>query len=277
MKVSFAFFGTSAFSVIILEELKLAGLLPALIVTMPDSPQGRHLVLTPPPVKIWADENKVEYIQPASLKDLKLDQSFDLFMVASYGKIIPQNILDIPAHGTLNVHPSLLPRLRGPSPIAGAILNESKTGVTIMKLDAEMDHGPIVAQTEVPMAEWPPYEHDLEETLAHEGGNLLAEVMPRYIDGTLKPVEQDHAKATYTQKFLKADMAIDMSADAQDNLKKIHAFAPHAYTFFPHGDTKIRVIIKRARIENGALILERVVPEGRKEMSWDDFKRGFLR
>src|SRR3989344_3665792 len=121
------FFGTDEFAVIVLEELGAAGPTPDRIVTAPDRPKGHKLILTPPPVKIWAQENKVAFIQPASLKK-DFDYSLfpipcSLFIVASYGKIIPKQILGIPTHGTLNVHPSLLPKYRGPSPIQAAILN----------------------------------------------------------------------------------------------------------------------------------------------------------
>src|SRR3989338_3575215 len=113
------FFGTDEFAVIILDELKAADLLPTLIVTTPDQPKGRKLILTPPPVKVWAEKNKIEFIQPASLKK-DFDSSLfpspsSLFIIASYGKIIPKNILELPTHGTLNVHPSLLPKYRGSS------------------------------------------------------------------------------------------------------------------------------------------------------------------
>lgn len=280
MSTSFVFFGTPQFSVIILDELKAAGYIPALIVTQEDAPAGRHLVITPPPVKMWAMKHNVQYIQPGSLKDPEVaknlsDMNYDLFVVASYGKIIPQSILDIPKYGTLNVHPSLLPRLRGPSPIVSAILEEDKTGVTIMLLDALMDHGPIVSQKEIDIPEWPPYGNELEVLLAHEGGKLLAETISGYIDGSIKPVEQDHAQATISKKFVKADMEIDLDADAKMNLRKIRAFAPHAFTFYRHGEKKTRVIIKKAHVADDILILDRVVPEGRKEMSFEDFQRGF--
>ncbi|MCI0542427.1 methionyl-tRNA formyltransferase, partial [bacterium] len=121
----FIFFGTPDFAVGVLEELEKKGLLPSFVVTAPDKPKGRGLVLTPPPVKVWAEARGIKILQPE-----KLDQNFiaelkkyswDLFVVAVYGKIIPKEILLLPKHGALNVHPSLLPRLRGASPIQSAI------------------------------------------------------------------------------------------------------------------------------------------------------------
>jgi len=147
------FFGTSRFSVIVLEELKKAGIMPELVVTAPDTPQGRKLILTPPPVKAWAQENGVKFLQPQKLDDSFIGQlskvNAQLFLLASYGKIIPQKVLDLPQHGTLNVHPSLLPKYRGPSPIQSQILADDKNvGVSIILLDEKMDHGPIVGSAQ---------------------------------------------------------------------------------------------------------------------------------
>ena len=152
--MNFAFFGTDEFSVIILEELKNAGLLPARIVTATDKKMGRGMRLTPPPVKLWAQKNNISFLQPEKLDDgffFELSTcNLQLFIVASYGKIIPKKILDIPTHSSLNVHPSLLPLYRGPSPLETQILDGAgETGVTIMKMDEEMDHGPILAQREL--------------------------------------------------------------------------------------------------------------------------------
>lgn len=286
-KINWAFFGTSEFSVIILEELKSSGFLPSLIITTPDKPKGRKLILTPSPVKVCAIENNIKYIEPESLRLSKnpniveeiksySKQNFDLFIVASYGKIIPQDILDIPSKQTLNVHPSLLPKLRGASPIQSAILCENETGVTIMRLDAEMDHGPIVAQEKVDILNWPPYSDDLENILGKRGGKILADILPKWISGEIKEVEQDHSKATLCGKIEKVDGEINLLDDAEKNLRKIRAYHiwPTAYFFTEHMNRKIRVIIKQARIENGELVLEKVIPEGKKEMSYEDFKKG---
>jgi methionyl-tRNA formyltransferase len=282
-EMNFVFLGTSNFSIIVLDELKRAGFIPELIVTQEDKPKGRHLVLTPPPVKVWAQNNKITYLQPTTLKNSELIKQlsvvgYKLFIVASYGKIIPQEIIDIPEHKTLNVHPSLLPRLRGPSPIQSAILEEDETGVTIMRLDNKMDEGPIVAQKKVTITDWPPYANELEDVLAHEGGKLLVEMIPDWIVGKIKEKIQDESLATYCKKIDKNDALINLDDPATENLKKIRGYAgwPNAYTHFNHLGKNLRLIIKRARIENGKLILERVIPEGKKEMDFEDFKHGFL-
>ena len=286
-KNNWIFFGTSAFSVLVLEELRSAGFLPALVVTAPDAPKGRKLVMTPPEVKVWADQHGVPSIQPISLRVEKnlgiLEQikshslsRFEFAVVASYGKIIPQNILDIPRIGCLNVHPSLLPKLRGASPIQSTILTENETGVTIIRLDAEMDHGPIVASEKIAVPEWPPYESDLENLLGHKGGEMLSKILPDWLAGKIIEIGQDHAKATFCKKIEKQDGLLDLSDDVDTNLRKIRAYQtwPGAYFFTDRNGKKIRVIIKRAKKFDSELLIERVVPEGGKEMNYEDFKRG---
>ncbi len=283
--ISFVFFGTPGIAVIALQELKNSGLVPSLIITQEDKPVGRTHTLTPPPVKKWAEENNIPVLQPKTLRDdafvdlLKKYEpvsGWDVFIVVAYGKIIPLEIIEYPKQKTLNLHPSLLPKLRGPAPIQGAILNEEKTGVSIMKLDQEVDHGPILSQEEVPIEPWPPYREDLEKALGEHGGKLLAKTIPPWIEGALKEIPQDHKEATFTKKITKEDALIDLKNSPDTNLRKIRAYAgePNAFAFFNTKSGKKRVLIKRARIENGSLILERVIPEGKKEMDFEDFKRG---
>ncbi len=279
------FFGGSQFSVYVLDELKACSILPELIITTSDKPKGRKLALTPTPVKIWAQENKIEVIDPKSLKKDNADlvsklkiNDYGLFLVASYGKIIPQEILDIPPKGTLNVHPSLLPKLRGASPIKSAILQENETGVSIMLLDAEMDHGPIL--TEEKIISWennnPPYERGLAEMLGRKGGQILAQIIPKWLEGKIKVKKQNHDQATFCGKIEKEDGEINLGDSPEKNLRKIRAYHqwPVAFCFFERNGKKIRVNVKSARIEDKKLILEKVIPEGKKEMSFADFMRG---
>ena len=171
-----------------------------------------------------------------------------------------------------------MPLLRGPSPIESAILSLEKTGVSIMLVDEEVDHGAIVAQREVAIAEWPPYAEELETTLAHAGGKLLAEVLPEWIAEKITAREQDHSAATFTKKITSENGLVNLADNAAANLRTIRAFhaAPGAYFFATkENGERLRVRITRARIENNALVLERVVPEGKKEMAYDDFLRGF--
>ncbi len=281
--LAWAFFGTSKFSVIILDALKAHGFIPTLVVTVEDKPQGRHMTLTPPATKIWAEENDIHYVQ---LKTLRQDESvkiitsyaphgFDLFIVASYGKIIPQNILDIPRHGTLNVHPSLLPRLRGASPLQSSVLTENETGVSIMLLDADIDHGPILAQEKINI-EWPPYEEDLEKIAGEVGGNMLGTVIPQWIQGAIQPIEQNHTLATLCGKIEKEQGELFETDSVETKLRKIRAFHvwPSAFFYFTHKDKKIRIKVTRAHIENDELVIEKIIPEGKKEMNYRDFLKG---
>ncbi len=279
----FAYFGTPEFSTIILNELEKKGFLPVCVVTQPDKPKGRHLILTPSPVKLWAGSRNIPVLEPSSLKDpafLPQLTSFncELFVVASYGKIIPQSILNIPKWKTLNVHPSLLPELRGPSPIQTAILTLSHTGVTIMRIDEEMDHGPIVAQKKVDITDWPPYITDLEPLLAHEGGALLAEIIPEWILGNIQEIPQDHEKATYCHFIKKEDAEINLLDSPEINLRKVRAYAgwPQAWTMMQTKRGLIRAVITRAHTKEHVFVIERIIPEGKKEMDYEDFKRGYL-
>jgi methionyl-tRNA formyltransferase len=269
-----AFFGTPKFAVTILEEMKKAGLVPALFITAPDKPKGRGLVMTPSPVKIWAQENNIK--TGTQFTDLT-DESWDLFIVAAYGKIIPENILEIPKYKTLNVHPSLLPKFRGPSPIEASILNDDRdVGVSIMRLDKEIDHGPIVAQEKTPLNTWPIEAPILEDICARQGGALLAKIIPDWLDGKITEKEQDHARATFCNKITKADGLIDLDADPYANYLKICAYSgwPGTYFFKQHGGKNIRVAIKKVMYQDGQLNILTVVPEGKSEMPYLDFLRG---
>lgn len=302
--LKFAFFGTDEFSVKVLDTLKEEGLIPSLIVTVPDQPKGRKMLLTPPLAKVWAEENGVGVIQPVSLKnldeksrsDLRLTKGttsrthlgFDFFLVASYGKIIPQEILDIPTHGTLNIHPSLLPKYRGASPLETSILNgDEKTGVTIMLVDAQMDHGPIIAtekielndksQHQEPGQGIPLYNFEqLRDELAQRGAKLIAKILPDYLAGKITPKEQDHDQATVTKKFTKEDGYLDPQSPALARYRKILALNPWPGTYldYPGPKGKIRLIIKQAHLNEDKLVYDRVTPEGRKEMDWNSFLNG---
>lgn len=275
MAYTVAFFGTPRFAVSILNELEKAHIIPALIITAPDKPAGRGLRITPPPVKDWAVIHDVAFIQPQSLTkddpdlDVLLNSEWDLFIVAAYGKILSQRVLDVPTHGTLNVHPSLLPRFRGASPIESQILADEKiVGISIMQLDAEMDHGPILAQASITPDPWPLRARDLEDLLATEGGALLAEAIHPYMDGLLKPEPQDHTKATFTKKIEKADGLLDFPGGvASRNYLKFCAYDEWPGTFFFRDGKRIKIV--DAVYENGTFLPLRVVPEGKKEQ---DFK-----
>lgn len=275
-----AFFGTSRFAVYTLEALENAGLLPDIVVTAPDKPAGRGLELKASPVKEWALERALPVLQPESLKkesealDLLKNSEWDLFIVSAYGKLLPKEILEVPRKGTLNVHPSLLSKFRGASPIESQILADEKdVGVTIMLMDEEMDHGPIVAQASVTPEAWPLKATLLEEMLGTIGGELLAESIPVWMEGGITPEEQNHAQATFTRKIEKADGEISLSGDAYQNYLQYCAYDgwPGTYFFVEKNGKKIRVKITDATYENGAFASLKVIPEGKKEVNYKDF------
>lgn len=280
LKPSIAFFGTPHLAVWVLEELEDAGITPDLIVTAPDRPAGRKLVLTPPAVKVWADTRDLPTLQPASLKDRAevpelANTEWDLFIVAAYNIILPQWVLDLPKKGVLNIHPSLLPKLRGPSPIRSAILGDARdaVGVSVMLLDNQVDHGPIVAQARVELPEWPVRGAVLDELLFREGGRLLAEALPLWLKGEITPEEQDHTQATYSRKFVKTDGELDLAGDAYQNYLKYCAMDgwPGTFFFIEQEGVRTRVKITEATYTDGVFKILAVIPEGKKEMPYEVF------
>lgn len=280
----FVFFGTGEIAVGALNSMRERDVIPSLIVTSTDKPAGRGRVLTPSAVAQWAHECGIEILKPEQfdvvfLQDLK-ERSVSLksrvFVVIDYGQFLPNALLEIPERGVLNMHPSLLPRLRGPSPIRSAILNnEKETGVTVMLVDAEMDHGPIVAQKKIAIPEWPPRGRELDVLLAREGGSLLADILPHWVSGEIIEQTQNHDIATYTKQFTKEDGYIDLDGDTYKNLLKIHAFDgwPGTFTYFIKSNSRTRVQILDAHIEGTKLIIDSVKPEGKSEMRYEDFAR----
>jgi methionyl-tRNA formyltransferase len=250
----------------------------------------------PTPPKKWvidwnneADDGELDADNSRTIKiyePVKLDVSFieqikkeccEVFIIASYGKIIPQSVINLPPKKTLNIHPSLLPKYRGPSPMPSAMLDDAKeTGVSIMRLDEQMDHGPIVAEEKVFVNEWPTYE-DFEEMMARKGAQLLAKILPEWVTDKIKEIPQDHSRATYTKKITKEDALINLEADPYLNFRKIQAYHewPQAFFFVKKNGKDIRVKITSASFKEGKLIIEKVIPEGSKEMGYEDFGRGY--
>lgn len=291
-EVSFVFFGTGEIAAIVLEELLRAGLYPSLVVTAPDKPSGRGMSVAASAVSILADRyhlsvEKSRAIDGDFLADLK-ERSAQLFVVADYGTILPQTLLDIPEKGTLNMHPSLLPRLRGPSPIRSAILRDEKdVGVSVMLLDAKMDHGPLLAQKKVSIAIWPPRGKELDSILAQEGGALLSQVLPLWIAGEIEARAQNHDLATYSKLFTKEDGLLDFAADPYQNFLKIRAFEgwPGTFAFFERAGNRIRAQIIDAHLEGAStspgkgnkLVIDTIKPEGKREMAYEEFLRSGAR
>lgn len=277
--MKFVFFGTPDASVTVLETLAKAGYVPAAVVTNPDRPVGRKGLLTPPPVKQFISGSgfSTHIFQPEKVLDISDELKkigADLFIVAFYNKLIPQSVLDIPAHGTVGVHPSLLPVYRGPSPIQTAILDAApEVGMTVYQMDAKMDEGPILAQEKLATYHVGEKNNtDLWNELAALGGTMLAHLIPHILDGTAASTTQDHSRATYTKKFSSDDACIP-----EENLKKalagldeqcarnIHqlvlAFTPEpgAWTM----DNGKRLKILKTEIVGNRLVLKTIQREGK--------------
>ena len=275
-----AFFGGEPLGLPALQALCSAGLTPSLVVCNPDRPSGRGLEVTPSRIKVWAQAQGIEVFQPSSYKTKEdlvrlTELQWDLFVVVAYNFILPKWFLELPKHGVINVHPSLLPKLRGASPIRTAILENLRTevGVSIMLMDEKMDHGPLLAQTPLSLNEWPINGPMLDDMLAQIGGEMLARTIPKFLAGEITPMEQNHDEATYSKKFEKADAELHIDPnnlptgdEAFKLLCKINAWSGIGDTFFM--DNSKRVKVKGAVLLNGTLTLTRVIPEGRKEMDF---------
>lgn len=248
--IKIVFFGSSKFSYYVLEELELAGLTPILKI---------NSVQDIPPIK--------------TLEKLKAD----LFVVASFGKILSKELIELPRYQTLNVHPSILPHLRGPAPIQGTILGQGEPGVTIIKMDEKMDHGPILAQAKVSLTPWPDHYKSVEEKLGQAGGKILGILIPNWIQGNVQGKPQDDTRASFVKLITKEDGLLNLDAPAEENLRKVLAYStwPGAYMFYENKrGIDVRVIVKDAKVENDKFIPTRVIPAGKREMDWQDFLRG---
>ena len=277
------FFGTPDFAVWTLDALLAKGVRPNLIVTAPNKPAGRGLIETAPKVKLWAQKHDIPTIQPVEVKsdtfrkeiESRIGGRPDLYIVSAYGKILTKDLIEQPVYGTINVHPSLLPYLRGATPLESAILADARdTGVTVMRIDEDLDHGPILAQEKASLALWPIDTDTLGMKLATLGGTLIAEILPKLFDRTLREVPQDHAKATFTKKIKKEDGLIDLVVDGYTNFLKWNAYRgwPGTYFFIEKNGKKIRVSITEAVYENKSFIPTKLVPEGKKEMTLKEFE-----
>lgn len=264
--LSFVFFGTPDVSSKTLELLKSHGYIPSLIVTAPDRPVGRHFTMTPSPTKVWAIENNIPFthIPPT-------EGTYDLFIVVAYGKILSQAVIDMPKFGTYNIHYSLLPKYRGASPVEAAILNgDTETGVSIQRMVFKLDAGPVVAEERTAIE--PNETHiDLRARLITIGAELLVSCLPLLGgatgQGPAEGVLQDESLATHCGKIKKEDGLVNPTTDNARTLwNKYRAYFgwPGLYYLDTQGK---RVKITKARFENEQFIIEKIIPEGKKEIS----------
>lgn len=278
-KLKFAFFGTPQLASATLDILKDNGYIPSIIVTSPDRPAGRGLIMTPTPVSLWAIKNNIPCLKPEKIKEEFLNKikkfDLDLFIVVAYGKILPEVLINTPKLGTINIHYSLLPRWRGASPLEAALLNgDSTTGVSIQQMAFKLDSGPIISDKEISI-DINETKDDLRNKLTILGGNLLCEIIPQIIGKKNNPKIQDESKATYCTKINKEDGKLDLNGDPLQNYNKYRAFYgwPGVFFFVTKHDKKLRVKIKQAVYENNLFIIKKVTPEGKKEVSYEDFLR----
>jgi len=251
------FMGTAEWACASLKALLASGPGQVLaVVTRPDRPKGRELKAQAPPVKTMAEAAGLRVLQPESARDPAFAAELaalrpEVMVVAAYGQILPQAVLDLPRFGCVNVHASLLPKYRGAAPIAWAILNnEAETGVSIMKMAAGLDTGDVLSQRATPIGadETAAMLHD---RLAVIGAELLADTLPRYLEGGITPQPQDHAAATYARKITKADGRLDWSQSALELRNRMRAFTPWpgAFASWMELDRPRSLKIWRAQIE----------------------------
>jgi len=293
-KIKIVFLGTPEFSSTILDQLIKNNYKPILVITAPDKPVGRKNIITAPITKILAEKHKIPVLQPSKIKDLKTEIENlkpDLGIIVAYKQIISKDILGIPKYGFLNIHPSLLPKYRGPAPIQTAILNGDKqTGTTIILIDDKIDHGKIVSSASYQMPNDITFE-ELSRELATISAQLLIQTIPKYINQKIKPKAQNESKVSFTKIIKKEDGEIDWSKSAQEIEKQIRAFDPWPGSFFflRKKDKKIRIKILKAYISKSEnpekismkckkdyLIIEKLQQAGKKPLSAEEFKKGFI-
>lgn len=240
------FAGTPDFALASLQALVESGRIPVAVLTQPDRPAGRGKKLTASPIKQYAVEQGIPVLQPVTLKDEEVVTQLkalrpDVLIVAAYGLILPQNVLDIPTHGCLNVHASILPRWRGAAPIQAAILaGDETTGISLMEMSAGLDCGPVYTIDEVIIGDDETAE-ELHDRLAALGGSALVAHLDDILAGDATPVEQDESLVTYAPKIVTSDARIDWSLSADELVRRVRAYNPFPGAFFFAGDARMKI------------------------------------
>jgi methionyl-tRNA formyltransferase len=300
--IRIVFMGTPQFAVPVLRNLIAVNDFEVVgVVTQPDRRRGRGQKITFSPVKKLALEEELPILQPKSLREEGFIRrlrgiSCEVVVVAAYGKILPPQVLSLPPFGCINVHPSLLPKYRGPSPIAWAILKgEGETGVTLFLMDEGMDTGPILAQARCPISPQDTRE-SLSAKLSQIGANLLIETLPRWLDGEIEPQPQNESEATYTRALSKEDGLMDWSRPSTELWHMSRAYYPWPGTYTYWQGNLLKIIEAEPLLSwscdeepgtvveldegvavvtgEGVLLLKRVQLAGKKAMEIEDFVRG---
>lgn len=278
--VRFAFFGTPYVARDTLAYLLEKGFRPSVVVTTPDAPRGRGLTLTPNETKVWAQEHEIPILAPEKLTEEARAQitayACEYAIVVAYGKILPREAISLFPRGVLNIHYSLLPKHRGASPVENALLHgDEETGVTIQRMVYELDAGDMLAARATPI-------HPLETTrelrprLVTLGAELLAETLPTFIAKEVVSTPQRHELATKCGKIEKEDgLLVLVPERALENWRRYRAYAesPGTYFFAERAGMRIRVKIVTAAYEGGVFAPVRIVPEGKRETTHQEFTR----
>ncbi len=239
--------GTPEFAVPAMKSLSESGYDIVCVYTQPDSPSGRGRKVVPSPVKKEALALGLNVRQPVSLKGREEVEGLQelrpgLIVVAAYAQILPGAVLSIPSRSCLNIHPSLLPKHRGPSPVAAAIeTGDEVTGVSLMLMDEGMDTGPVLAQRQLPVLDWDTT-GSLTEKLADLGAQLLIDTLPQWVDGKVMPQPQDSGKATYSRIVRKEDGRMDWSLPAVELWRKVRAFQPWPGCYTPWEGRLVKIV-----------------------------------
>jgi methionyl-tRNA formyltransferase len=269
------------------------------VVTQPDRPAGRGGQVQMSPVKLLSLEHSIPVFQPEKIRRAEAIEQLrdwmpDVYIVAAFGQILPQVVLDIPPHGSVNIHASLLPRWRGAAPIQAAVrAGDAESGITIMKMDAGLDTGPILTQRAIPLA-LDETGQSLHDKLSDLGGDLLIETLPGYLSGAIQPQPQDDAQATLAPRIQKEEGRIDWKADAASIERTVRAFTPWPGTYTFWNGKQIKILAGAVTEDTlapgqvaerdgqpaigtgkGLFLPLRVQLEGRKAVSIEEFVRGY--
>lgn len=302
MKSKILFMGTPDFALVQLEALVDAGADVIGVVTQPDKPKGRKMILTPPPVKEYALAHNIPVYQPKTLRGEEFAATLaeinpDLIVVAAFGKILPENVIDYPPVGCICVHGSLLPKYRGAAPMQRAIIDgERETGITIMHIDPGIDTGDMIAKVTVPIELFDDFE-TIHDKMAAAGAKLLIETIPALEAGTAPREKQDDLKSTYAAKIENADCILDFDTDAMSVHNRIRGLSPFPLAVVSHRDRALKLIrselvdtvkehatpgevlrIDGGKIEiacrTGSIAVTELLPEGKNRMRAADFVNG---
>ena len=300
----FAFFGSAEFAKIVLEKLLQNNLKPVLVVTQPPKPKGRKQILSPSPVQILAEQEKIPYLTPINLNDEIFIQTIknlqpDLILLTAYGKIIPSPLLQLPEKGFLNLHPSLLPRYRGATPLQSTILvGDKETGVTLFLMDEQIDHGPIIQNTVYSIQYTRITYSELSKQLAEIGADLIIKTIPRWLNGEIIPLPQDESLVSYCHKITPKDEKINWQTSAEEVDRKVRALNPNPGTYTLTQEKVIKIIKGFSTVDNklsttkqtgevfeyekkmavqcksGFYVIEELKPAGKQTMVSENFLRG---